>query len=417
MPATLPACGLVQLSAPDSIMGSAYDKAISFRELYKGLKASARNVRWKDSVAAYDANSLKNTWKLRQQLLADTYAISPYQRFMIHEPKERPIVATRIKDRQFQRSLCDNVLYDQITRGFIRDNCACLRGRGVDDALSRMDAHLHRYFRKHGADGWVLKCDIRHYFAETAHDVAKAAICKRVTDRVAAARACEIIDSFGGDKGIGLGSQVSQLTELAVLDDLDHYIKERLRIRHYVRYMDDFVLIHHDRATLENALVEIRKRITAMGLTLNAKTQIFPLRQGLVFLKWRFILTDTGKVVRRMSKASISKQRRKLRKLKAKIEDPQSPLVLRDAENSIQAWVANAQRGDTRAIVRKMLEYYNQLYWRYYHGQHQGKRQPPPGQGNRQGGSRGEALRGSGAAAGAAVPAERSGGQPGHGAV
>lgn len=259
--------------------------ATSFRELYKGLKKSCCNVRWKDSVIGYEANSLKNTYLLRRSLLNGTYKISDYQKFRVYEPKEREIVATRIKDRQFQRSLCDNVLYPQITRSFIRDNCACQRGKGVDDALNRMNVHLRRYFLKNGSDGWVLKCDIRHYFAETPHTVAKAAIRKRLTDQDAAAYTDMIIDSFGGEVGIGLGSQVSQITELAVLDDLDHFIKERLRIKHYIRYMDDFVLIHNDKDVLQTALKEIKLRLAAIGLTLNQKTQVFPLKQGLLWLK------------------------------------------------------------------------------------------------------------------------------------
>ena len=168
------------------------EDAVSFRELYTGLKKSCRNVRWKDSVTGYEINGLKNTYLLRQSLLNGNYKISGYQRFRVHEPKEREIVATRLKDRQFQRSLCDNVLYPQMTRSFIRDNCACQRGKGVDDALNRLTVHLQRYYRKHGATGYALKCDIRHYFAETPHEVAKAAIRKRLTDQ----RAAEYTDAI-----------------------------------------------------------------------------------------------------------------------------------------------------------------------------------------------------------------------------
>ena len=98
-----------------SMKDKTVDDAITFGELYKGLKKSCCNVRWKDSVTGYEANGLKNTYLLRQSLLNGTYKISGYQRFRVHEPKEREIVATRLKDRQFQRSLCDNVLYPQIT--------------------------------------------------------------------------------------------------------------------------------------------------------------------------------------------------------------------------------------------------------------------------------------------------------------
>lgn len=335
-----------------------YD-AITFKELYKGLKLSCRNVRWKDSVTGYEANGLKNTYLLRQSLLDGTYKISGYQRFRVHEPKEREIVATRLKDRQFQRSLCDNVLYPQITRSFIRDNCACLRGRGVDDALNRLTVHLQRYYRKHGAKGWALKCDIRHYFAETPHDVAKTAIRKRLTDQRAAFYTDQIIDSFGGDTGIGLGSQVSQLTELAVLDDLDHYIKERLHIRHYLRYMDDFILIHEDRAVLENALKDIIEKLAALGLTLNSKTQICPLKQGVIWLKWRFILTDTGKVVKRIGRKSVAKERRKLKRMAKLVESGRiSANALTESFNS---WKAHAQRGNCRKIISDMKELLNRL--------------------------------------------------------
>lgn len=340
-------------------MNKTVDDAITFEELYKGLKLSCRNVRWKDSVTGYEANGLKNTYLLRQSLLDGTYKISGYQRFRVHEPKEREIVATRLKDRQFQRSLCDNVLYPQITRSFIRDSCACLRGRGVDDALNRLTVHLQRYYRKHGAKGWVLKCDIRHYFAETPHNVAKAAIRKRLTDQRAAFYTDQIIDSFGGDTGIGLGSQVSQLTELAVLDDLDHYIKERLHIRHYLRYMDDFILIYEDRAVLENALKDITEKLAALGLTLNSKTQIYPLKQGVIWLKWRFILTDTGKVVRRIGRKSVVRERRKLKRM-AKLAE--SGRISADAlKESFNSWKAHAQRGNCRKIISDMEELLNRL--------------------------------------------------------
>ena len=133
-----------------------------------------------------------------------------------------------------------------------------------------MTAHLRRYYIAHGCDGWVLKCDIRHYFQSIRHDVAKAAIRKRVTDTQIAERACEIVDSFG-KIGLGLGSQVSQLVALAVLDDLDHFIKERLRIKHYIRYMDDFILVHEDKEYLRQCKKEIEARLFALGFSSTIK--------------------------------------------------------------------------------------------------------------------------------------------------
>lgn len=112
--------GVVLLYASVFIMS--YEQVISFDSLYKGLKKCCKNIRWKDSTVGYEGNALKNTYRLRQSLLNGKYRIDKYQHFTIYEPKQREIVATRIKDRQFQRSLCDNGFYEQITKSFIADN-------------------------------------------------------------------------------------------------------------------------------------------------------------------------------------------------------------------------------------------------------------------------------------------------------
>ncbi len=85
---------------------------------------------------------------------------------------------------------------------------------------------------------------------------------------------CRIIDSFPGEVGLGLGSQISQIMELLVLNGLDHFIKERLHIKYYIRYMDDFILIHPDKDYLKYCLTEINKKIIELGLELNKKTTI-----------------------------------------------------------------------------------------------------------------------------------------------
>lgn len=349
--------GVVLLSAL-AIFIMSYEQVISFDSLYKGLKQSCRNIRWKDSTVGYEGNALKNTYRLRQSLLNGKYKIDRYQHFTIYEPKRREIVATRLKDRQFQRSLCDNGFYEQITKSFITDNCACLRGRGVDYTLNRMTAHLRRYYAESGCEGWVLKCDIHHYFQSIRHDIAKAAICKRVKDKQIAARACEIVDSFG-EIGLGLGSQVSQLVALAVLDDLDHYIKERLGVKHYIRYMDDFVLIHHDKEFLQKCLKEIEAKLNAIGLQLNSKTALYPLRQGVKMLQWRFIVTDSGAIIRKMDKKKQGAERRKLKKLYAK--ECSGEYAEGTARESLVSWLANAARGDTYHEQQKMITFYKSM--------------------------------------------------------
>ena len=166
-----------------------------------------------------------------------------------------------------------------------------------------------------------MKIDIHDYFGSTPHEVAKAAVRKRVQSDWVYGQVCDIIDSFdqiSPDKGMGLGSQVTQLVQLAVLDDIDHYIKEGLRIKHYVRYMDDFVLFHEDKNYLLQCKQEIIKRLAALGLSINTKkTCVQKMGTGIHFLGFSFRITESGKVVKTVLKKNIKKEKTKLKKLVA----------------------------------------------------------------------------------------------------
>lgn len=336
-----------------------FEKAISFDELYKAGKQCCRNIRWKDSTAGYEHNLVKNTHLLRDEILSGKYKISPYQYFKVHEPKERLIVATRIKDRQLQRSLCNNGFYDDMVRSFVADNCACQVGRGVDYALKRMKRHLRRYNAKYGRSGWVLNCDVHHFFESIDHDVAKRVVAKRVKDEWTQRYVFDIIDSFG-ERGIGLGSQMSQLIALAMLDDLDHYIKERLGAEFYLRYMDDLVIISDDKDFLVHCRDVIRDKLKAIGLVLNKKTKIYPLKQGVNFLKWRFRITESGAIIQTMSKSKLGRQRRKLKKIYSKERNGEYPTG--SGKQSLICWEANARRGNTFYTRKRMKAYFNNLY-------------------------------------------------------
>lgn len=121
------------------------EKVCSFDSLYKAMKKCKKNVMWKDSVQGYYKNGLVNIHELRKSLLDGKYKIDKYTEFKIFEPKERNIVATRLKDRVFQRSLCDNYVYEAITKSFIYDNCACQKNKGTEFGRKRMKAHLQRF--------------------------------------------------------------------------------------------------------------------------------------------------------------------------------------------------------------------------------------------------------------------------------
>lgn len=346
------------------------EEVCKYENLYSAMLKCKRNVLWKDSVAGFVMNGLVNCYKLREELLNDTYKLCGYSVFTIREPKERVIVSTRFRDRVVQRSLCDNYLTDEISRSFIYDNCACQVGKGTHFARNRLKHHLRDFHKWFGVDGYVLKCDVKSYFGSTRHDVAKAAVRKRVDDEWAVSMVDEIINSFNHgadpDVGIGLGSQVSQLIQLAVLDDLDHFIKEKLKIKNYVRYMDDFILMHPDKNYLKYCRAQIEIELAKIGLRLSGKkTQIFPVTQSIPFLGFTFRLTPTGKVVVRLIHNKVSRYRRKIRNMADRAT--RGLMTKEDVDASFQCWQAHASYGDCHSIICAVEEFYYE-YWEESNG-------------------------------------------------
>ena len=297
--------------------------------------------------------------------MTNKYKLDKYIIFNIYEPKKLEIVSTRIKDRVFQRSLCDNYFEEAMQKSFIYDNCACQKGKGTSFARKRLLCHLQQHFRQNGLIGHVLKCDVKDFFGSTSHETAYKAVCKRVQDRWVRAKAKEIIDSFNHgpnpNVGMGLGSQVTQIIQLAVLDDLDHFIKEQLHIEHYVRYMDDFILIHESKEYLKQCKTEIEKQLNMIGLKLSVKkTQICPVTQPIKFLGFSYRLTETGKVVIKLLKEKVSHERRKLSKQVCLAK--QGVLSKTKVDHCFQSWKSHACFGDNYTTITKMETYYNQLW-------------------------------------------------------
>lgn len=296
-------------------MSSVKETVLDFGNMFRAAKKSFKSLRWKSSTVKYEDNELGNILKLIEEIESGTYEISPYVEFTIYEPKQRNIVSTRLRDRVFQRSLCDNYIYKEITRHFIYDNYACQIGKGTDVARKRMKVHLLRFYRKFGRNGYVLKCDIKNYFGSVPHWVAKTAIRKIVRDDLAYEQVAKIIDSYRGDKGIGLGSQVSQLIMLSVLNDLDHAIKERYRCKYYGRYMDDFIIISESKEKLKEVRHFIEEYLETRGMKLNdKKTQLFVITQPINFLGFDYHLTATGKVIMKMARRAITREKRRIKK-------------------------------------------------------------------------------------------------------
>ena len=252
-----------------------------------------------------------------------------------------------------QHGLVDNYLYEVITRSFIPANCASQIGKGVLFGLNCLKWDMSDYWRKNKTtEGWVLKADVRHFFASIDHDILKAKLRKKVGDEKIFRLMCTYIDT--STDGLPLGYQTSQLLALLYLDEFDHFVKERLRIKYYCRQMDDFYLIHPDKEYLKYCLKEIQTFLAGLRLELNEKTNIFPLRHGIDFLGFHTYITESGQIIRKLRHASVKRMKGKIRGWSK--DYPAGKVTKKEILDSWTAWDAHAAYGHTYALRQEIAQ-------------------------------------------------------------
>lgn len=336
-----------------------YSLVYDFNNLYKAYMDSKKGKRWKGATNRFEMNSLEDVAYLQHLLKKKIYTLGKYNIFAIHEPKERIIKSISFKDKVVQRSLCDNVLEPIFERSLIYDNYACRKSKGVHAGIARTEEFYRKYYRKNGLDGWVLKCDIEKYFDSIDHDILKKIVRKHIFDEDVLWLLDIIIDSTNS-KGLPIGNQTSQWFAILFLNEMDHFIKEKLRIKYYLRYMDDFVLIHHDKEYLKYCKQEIIKYLDGLKLKLNHKSHVFPLRNGVDFLGFHIYLTESGKVIKKVRRDSKKRVKRKLKKFKEFYVSGER--TKEQIEQSYKSWVAHASHGNCYHLIRNMNNRYEKIF-------------------------------------------------------
>lgn len=338
-----------------------FTDVFSYGNLYRSYKLCRRNVAWKSSVQKYITQAPLNVLNTFQQLHSDKFRTKGFYEFdLVERGKKRHIRSVGIAERVVQRCLCDNALVPMLGRSFIYDNGACMLYKGYSFAIKRMTQHLQEHYRKHGSKGYILQFDFKKFFEQVPHALVKGLIQKEFTDPRLIALTYHFIDAFG-NVGLGLGSQISQVLALASADRVDHFVKEACRVRGYGRYNDDGYLIHESKEFLQNYLEGIRRLCSELGITLNEKkTQIVKLSHGFTFLKVRFFLLPTGRVVKKMHHDSVVRMRRKLKAFRLKVD--QGIMTYTDVYQSWQSWRAYAKNFDAYHTIRSMAALYEKLF-------------------------------------------------------
>ena len=334
-----------------------YEDIYSLEKLYEAHRKAKKNKRGKKEVIRYELNLAYNLCKTAEQLKNGSYKPGKYNEFKVYEPKERLIQALHYNDRIIQHALCDNVLAPYLETRLTADNAACRKGKGTHYGIKRLTRQLRKHYKQHGTQGWFLKADIRKYFASIDHEVLKTMLAKERFDERTLALLDKIIDSYNADtgKGVPIGNQTSQNFALYYLDKIDRYIKEKAGIKHYVRYMDDMVLIDESKEKLQKTLEGMKKIAEGeLKLQFNEKTQITPLKNGIDFLGWHYYLTDTGKVIRKLRQTAKRRIFARLKKLQKDYAENKTDIETTD--QSMAAIRGHLKHGNTDKLLMEILK-------------------------------------------------------------
>lgn len=264
--------------------GNLWQQIVSYENLLLAFSKAEKGKRYRNEALRFKANLEGNLFRIQNELIWKRWEPGTWKTFYVHDPKKRLIQAPPFRDRVVHHALV-NVIEPLFERKFIYDSYACRRGKGAHAAMLRVQFFERKMRREHGKF-YVLKGDVKQYFPSINHAILKEIIRRTIRDRNALWLIHKILNVV--DQGLPIGALTSQLFANVYLNVLDHFIKDALGIRFYVRYMDDFIILLRTKQEARALLETIRDFITTrLALVLNSKTQVFPYLQGIDFCGYR----------------------------------------------------------------------------------------------------------------------------------
>lgn len=303
-------------------------------------------------VVQFEKDIKKNIRELRIELLLHSYRPQPLQTFILREPKTRKISKSDFRDRIVHHALC-NMIEPIFEKIFIYDSYANRVGKGTLKALERFDYFKIKVFDKRTESGYVLKADIRHYFEEVDHSILLQIIQEKIWDKKVLWLIRIILANYENahGKGMPLGNLTSQFFANVYLNELDHFVKHKVKAQYYIRYVDDFVILHKKKEVLEEYKREIDYFIRErLHLRLHQdKSKILKIKGGINFLGFRIFYHH-----RLLRKTNIRKRERKIEDFKLLFEE--GCIDYDTIYASMQGWQGYAKCGNTFKLRKRLAQ-------------------------------------------------------------
>lgn len=339
-------------------------EALSYSALYVAGKAACKNVRWKTSTKNFELRLFSRTARTHRKLRKRCWKCRRPFTFILPERGHlRKIDAPHIEDRQVHKAVCEKVLRPLYYPHLIYDNGASIKGKGFSFSINRILSFLRYWYKKYGTKGYVVTIDFKGYFPNAPHSTIEDIHRRFILDPDLRYLVDYLLNAFG-PVGMALGVETSQTEAGMLANGVDHALKDMARLKELERYMDDTLFIVHTIQEAEKVLEVARQASAASGLVMNEnKTHITPLTGWFKYCQWRFHLTDTGKVVIKPSRRSVTNMNRKLNSFKHKLEAGQKTIagILSD----YNCWCAYVAHSDCHNIMLKTNRHFYRLFGFY----------------------------------------------------
>ncbi len=337
-----------------------FDEIISLDNLFLAWQEFRQGKRSKPDVQEFEFNLEDNLFQLCCELESKTYHHFTYTSFNIQDPKLRRIHKACVKDRVLHHAIF-RVLYPIFDPSFIFDSYSCRKNKGTHRAVSRLESFAGKLSKNHRRNIFVLKCDIKKFFDSIDQDILFNLVKKQIQDEDALWLIQKIIQSFKKEpnqglprsepqvllRGLPLGNVTSQLFANIYLNEFDQFIKHKLKIRYYLRYCDDFIILDENKENLVRLVKSIQDFLSdKLKLSLHPnKITVRKYRQGVDFLG--YVALPHYRVLRTKTK------RRILKKIKNKFRDYQNGLISKESFNqSLQSYLGVLRHCEGRRIKK-----------------------------------------------------------------
>jgi len=326
-----------------------YDKYLTYENLMKAHFQSRKGKGYRKEIILFNLKQEEYIMWLYKKLKEQTYKHGGYTEFYITEPKLRRIEKSKYIDRIVHRWYVNSFMEKYFVPQFINNSYACLKGRGMHKAsldLQKAMKHCSRIWENY----YILKMDVKKYFENINKNILYKILERKIKDEKVIWLTKEIIYSNKGETGLPIGNYTSQLFANVYLNEMDQYIKHKLKCKYYFRYMDDGVILIKTKEKAKELLEKIKIFLkNNLGLELNSKTQIFKNKQGVNFCgykinEYRLKIRDKGK----------RKLKKKIKELKYKIIEGE--ITSKEAKKYLAGHMGYIKIANTYNLEKKLFE-------------------------------------------------------------